>query len=58
MASLIKRGNTYYALIQSAKRHGIDPFAYLRDVLLRITTQPATELKHLLPDHWKAALQS
>jgi hypothetical protein len=48
----------HYTLIQSAKRHGIEPFAYLRDVLLRITTQPTKDLHELLPDHWKAALDS
>jgi hypothetical protein len=48
----------HYTLIQSAKRHGLDPFACLRDVLLRITTEPDTDLRQLLPDHWKAALQS
>lgn len=48
----------HYSLIQSAKRHGLDPFAYLRDVLLRITTEPATDLRELLPDRWKAALES
>ena len=48
----------HYSLIQSAKRHGIDPFAYLRDVLLRIATEPGTDLRTLLPDRWKAALLS
>lgn len=49
---------THYTLIQSAKRHGLDPFAYLRDVLLRIATEPAADLRQLLPDRWKAALLS
>ena len=48
----------HYTLIQSAKRHGLDPFAYLRDVLLRITTEPNTDLRALLPDRWKTALLS
>ena len=37
---------------------GIDPFAYLRDVLLRITTAPAANLHGLFPDRWKATLES
>lgn len=49
---------TYYSLIQSAKHHGLDPFAYLRDVFVRITTKPALDLRDLLPDRWKAALTS
>lgn len=48
---------TYYTLIQSAKRHGIDPYAYLRDVLLRITTESNTDLRELLPGRWKNASQ-
>lgn len=48
---------TYYTLIQSAKRHALDPFAYLRDVLLRTTTDP-TGLHQLLPDRWKASIAS
>ncbi len=48
----------HFTLIQSAKRHGIDPFAYLRHILLRITTDPPANLRDLLPDRWKAALES
>lgn len=48
----------HYTLIQSANRHGLDPFAYLRDALLRIAAEPNTDLRQLLPDRWKAALQS
>ena len=44
-----------YSLIASAKRHGLDPFAYLRDVLGRISDHPANKLHELLPDHWKLA---
>jgi hypothetical protein len=43
----------HYTLIQSAKRHDIDPFAYLRDALLHITGHPRIELSQLLPDFWK-----
>ncbi len=40
------------------KRHAIDPYAYLRDVLLRITTEPNADLRGLLPDRWKTPSQS
>jgi transposase len=39
----------HYSLIHSAQRHGLDPFAYLRDVLLRTTTEPSLDLHTLLP---------
>ena len=44
-----------YSLVASAKRHGLDPFAYLRDVLGRISDHPSHKLHELLPDHWKLA---
>jgi transposase len=44
-----------YSLIASAKRHGLDPFAYLRDVIARISDHPSNRLEELLPDHWKLA---
>jgi transposase len=42
-----------YSLVATAKRHGLDPFAYLRDVIARISDHPASKLEELLPDHWK-----
>jgi len=32
---------------------GVDAFAYLRDVLERISTHPAQRISELLPDQWK-----
>ena len=32
---------------------GIDPQAYLRDVLIRISTHPANRIDELLPDRWQ-----
>jgi len=47
-----------YSLIASAKRHGLDPFAYLRDVIARISDHPFSRLHELLPDQWKLAAQA
>jgi transposase len=44
-----------YSLIATAKRHALDPFAYLRDVIGRISDHPSNRLEQLLPDHWKLA---
>jgi hypothetical protein len=43
------------SLIQSAKLNGIDPHAYLKDVLQRLPTHKARFLGELLPHRWKSA---
>jgi transposase len=40
-------------LIQSGRAFGVEPFAYLRDVLDRASTHPNSRIEELLPDHWK-----
>ena len=42
-----------YSLIESCRRAKIDPFVYLRDVLLRIATHPASRVEELVPARWK-----
>jgi hypothetical protein len=37
------------------QRIGVEPWAYLEDVLTRLPTTPAGQLGDLLPDHWRAA---
>ena len=41
------------SLAQSAKLNGIDPWAYLRDVLARIHSHPASRIDELLPHRWR-----
>jgi hypothetical protein len=43
-----------YSIVLSAKRHGLNEFEYVRDVLTRINTLPSKQLPDLLPDRWKA----
>jgi transposase len=43
------------SLIGSAKMNGLDPYAYLRDVLERLPTQPARRVAELLPHRWQPA---
>jgi transposase len=43
-----------YTLIEAAKLNGIEPFAYLRDVLGRIADHPINRLDELLPWTWAA----
>jgi transposase len=41
-----------FSLVSSCRRHGHDPFVYLRDVLGRFPDHPQDRLAELLPDHW------
>jgi len=43
------------SLIQSAKLNGHDPYAYLKDVFLRLPTQPHSRIDELLPHRWQAS---
>lgn len=47
------RAAVIYTLISSAKRHGVDRFAYLRDVLKRLPTHPREAIHELFPANWK-----
>jgi transposase len=51
-----KGGQTAAILISftaTCKLLGVDPLAYLRDVLGRISTHPNSRISELLPDQWK-----
>jgi hypothetical protein len=41
-----------YSLTGTRKRHGIDPLAYLRDVLPGLPAHPADQLDEQRPDVW------
>jgi transposase len=46
------RAAILFSLIASCKANEVEPFAYLRDVLTQLPTQPADQLDELLPDRW------
>ena len=50
-----RRAATIYSLVASCKLCQIDPFAYLRDILKRINTHPASRIAELIPRNWKPA---
>ena len=50
-----KRAAAVMSLVHSAKLNEHDPYAYLRDVLERLPTQPASRVDELLPHRWQAA---
>jgi hypothetical protein len=48
-----RRTAVVMSLIQTAKLHGLDPYAYLRDVLERLPLTPQSRIGELLPGAWK-----
>jgi len=49
-----ERAAMFYTLIGTAKLSGVEPEAYLRDVLARIAEHPINHLDALLPWQWRA----
>jgi transposase len=52
------RAAAMYSLIITAKLNGVDPRAWLADVLARIADHPASRLHELLPWNWVRARES
>jgi transposase len=50
-----KRAAAVMSLVHSARLNGHDPYAYMRDVLERLPTQPASRIEELLPHRWQAS---
>jgi hypothetical protein len=44
-----------YSVLASAKSNQVEPYAYVRDLLLQISGAPPNDLSVLLPDHWLQA---
>ena len=52
------RAAVMYTLIETAKLSGVDPRAWLADVLARIADHPMQRLDELLPWNWQAARET
>jgi transposase len=48
-----QRAAVAMSLVHSARINGHDPYAYLKDVLERLPTHPASRIEDLLPHRWK-----
>lgn len=49
-----RRAALIYTLVATAKLHGVEPFVYLKDVLVRIADHPHKRVAELLPQNWKS----
>lgn len=47
-----RRAAIIYSLVATAKKHGVEPFAYLKDVIARIADHPFKQIDLLLPQNW------
>ena len=46
------RAAVIYSLVQSCRLVNIDPFVYIRDVLLRVASHPQSRIAELTPKGW------
>lgn len=53
-----ERAAAMYSLIVTAKMNGVDPLAWLSDVLARIAAHPARRLEELLPWNWRPPIEA
>ena len=50
-----QRAAAIMSLVHTARINGHDPYAYLKDVLERLPTHPASRIEELLPYNWRPA---
>ena len=50
-----ERGAVIYSIIESFRRHGVEPYSYLRDVLTRLPSMTNRQIKDIVPKAWAAA---
>lgn len=48
-----ERAAIFYSIFGTCKIHGINPFEYLKDILERVNTHPASKIDELLPIEWE-----
>lgn len=53
-----ERSAIVYTIIESCRRRGIDPYAYLRDVLTRLPSMTNWQIKDITPEAWAKAQRS
>jgi transposase len=53
-----ERSAIIYSIIESCRRHGVEPYRYLHDVLTRLPSMTNRQIKHIVPKAWAAARNS
>jgi transposase len=53
-----ERSAIIYSIIESCRRHNIEPYTYLRDVLTRLPTMTNRQIKDIVPKAWAAAIRN
>ena len=53
-----EQSGVIYTIIESARRHGHEPFAYIKDLLELLSGTKTGKLDALLPANWKPAGQT
>jgi hypothetical protein len=50
-----ERSAAIYTLLGSCRRHGINPFEYLKDLFARLPAAKITQIKEFTPTAWARA---
>jgi hypothetical protein len=50
-----ERSAIIYSIIESCRRHGIEPYTYLHDILTRLPSMTNRQIKDVVPKAWAAA---
>ncbi len=53
-----ERSAIVYTIIESCRRRGIDPYAYLRDVLTRLPAMTNWQIRDITPEAWSESQRS
>ena len=53
-----ERSAIIYSIIESCRRHGVEPYRYLNDALTRLPSMTNRQIKDIVPKAWAAARSS
>jgi hypothetical protein len=55
LPEICERSVVIYTLLGSCRRHGLNPFDYLKDLFTRLPSAKITEIKQFAPSAWAGA---